>query len=65
MKQRVSLAFVDQRDAFSLRFNCEYCSYFDPQRERCTHGYPTDEHRSCRYTAPGGELIFCKEFELA
>jgi hypothetical protein len=65
MKQRVSLAFVAQRESFALRFTCEYCTYFDPARERCTHGYPTHEHRLSRYATDGGELIFCKEFELS
>lgn len=65
MKQRVSLAFVAQRESFGLRFTCEDCTYFDPQRERCTHGYPTHEHRASRYAGDGDELIFCKEFELS
>jgi hypothetical protein len=70
MKQRVSLAFVAQRESFVLRFTCEFCTYFDPTRERCTHGYPTTEHRLARYASPDTEpsaeaqLIFCKEFEL-
>jgi hypothetical protein len=46
-----------------LRFSCEDCAYFDPDRESCAHGYPTAEHRTAHFDA--GELVFCKEWDLA
>jgi hypothetical protein len=66
VKQRCSLSFVVQRDHFALRFTCEHCSHFQAEKERCTHGYPTEVHRAARYEppAPDTELVFCKDFDL-
>jgi hypothetical protein len=65
VRQRVLPVFAAQRGEFALRFTCEHCTYFDVEAERCTHGYPTHEHRAARYEpACAGELVFCKEFEL-
>ena len=64
MRQRALPAFRDERTRFGLRFTCEYCSYFHPDQERCTHGYPNAEHRAARYEADQAELLFCKDFEL-
>lgn len=66
MKQRCSLRFVAQREHFALRFTCEHCSLFQAEQERCSHGYPTDAHRSARYeqAAEDTELVFCKDFDL-
>jgi hypothetical protein len=52
VKQRRLPAFRAERVRFELRFTCEHCTYFDPERERCTHGYPTAEHRDARYREP-------------
>jgi hypothetical protein len=64
VKQRASPAFHEQRALHVLRFTCEHCTYFDPERERCTHGYPNEAHREARYQDPSAELVFCKDFEL-
>jgi hypothetical protein len=52
VKQRRLPAFRAERMRFELRFTCEHCTYFHPERERCTHGYPTAEHRDARYREP-------------
>jgi hypothetical protein len=56
--------FAAQRERLALRFTCEDCALFDPEREACAHGFPTDEHRQRYYARPGAELVFCKDFEL-
>jgi hypothetical protein len=56
--------FAAQRERLALRFTCEDCALFDPEREACAHGFPTDEHRQKHYAKPGVELVFCKDFEL-
>jgi hypothetical protein len=48
---------------FSLRFTCEDCAHFAPERSACAHGYPTEAHRSLEL-ATRTTLEFCKEFEL-
>ena len=57
-------AFREERRRFALRFTCEDCALFDPERASCAHGYPTEEHRVERYDHPGVDLVFCKDFEL-
>lgn len=64
MKQQALPQFQQERMRFALRFNCEQCTYFDVERERCTHGYPNAQHREAHNQAEGAELVFCKEFEL-
>jgi hypothetical protein len=64
LRQLSTSAFRDERVRFGLRFTCEHCTYFDVETQRCTHGYPNDEHREARYVEPSASLLFCKEFEL-
>lgn len=54
-----------QRAEHALRFTCDDCALFDPERERCVHGYPTAEHRRARYEASDAPVVFCKEWDLA
>lgn len=57
--------FREERKRFALRYNCEVCALFDPQRQTCAHGFPTHEHRrSYCIDDPTRPLAFCKEFEL-
>jgi hypothetical protein len=49
---------------FALRFTCEHCALFDPDQERCAHGFPTEEHRLGHYERLDAPLVFCKDFEL-
>lgn len=48
---------------YGLKFTCEDCACWDPNRDRCAHGYPTSKHRATRYEDPEAPLLFCKEFE--
>lgn len=56
--------FRAERARFSLRFCCEDCALFDPERVACAHGYPTEEHRRARYESPAVAIVFCKDWEL-
>jgi hypothetical protein len=56
--------FADQRARFALRFTCEHCAQFDGERERCAHGFPTEEHRLAYYERRDVPLVFCKDFDL-
>lgn len=60
--------FDRERSALRLRHCCEDCGLFDPRTEQCAHEWPTEGHRRADYDgqlAPGAEINFCKEFELA
>ena len=61
-----SARFVDEAERFALRYTCEDCGHFDLVRQRCHHEWPTDQHRRLPdpASAIGGELWFCKEFEV-
>jgi hypothetical protein len=56
--------FREQRASFALRFTCEHCALFDPERG-CAHGFPTDEHRDRYYESAEVPIVFCKDFDLA
>jgi hypothetical protein len=56
--------FRDDCARYALRFTCEDCALFDPCAERCSHGFPTDEHRLRHYARRDAPLVFCKDFEL-
>ncbi|HEY3493928.1 MAG TPA: hypothetical protein VGK73_04550 [Polyangiaceae bacterium] len=49
---------------FGLRFRCEECVHFAPERAACGNGYPTEPHRGVELGTRTA-LEFCKEFELA
>jgi hypothetical protein len=52
--------FVEEATHFKLVMHCEDCTHFDPDGDRCVHGYPIDAHR--RRPLEEG-VVFCKEFE--
>lgn len=56
--------FPEERARYALRFNCEDCAMWDPDHERCAHGYPADDHRRARYESPDVDVVFCKDFQL-
>ena len=64
MKIEQDATFREQRERYHLRFTCEHCALFDPEHERCAHGYPTTEHRDAYYRDQGARVVFCKHFEL-
>ncbi len=63
MITRVDPLLVAQVERFALRFTCESCAHFDGDRQACANGYPTDPHHRPALRV-GGEICFCKEFEL-
>ncbi len=60
MKVPANARFRRELEVFDLRFTCDDCAMFDPDREACAHEYPTEEHRDATRV-----VVFCKEFELA
>ncbi len=63
MLSRVDDRFRQEARRFVLRFTCDVCAHFDPDRAACSHGYPAEQHCSIdpdRVT----DLSFCKLFEL-
>ncbi len=62
MKTRIDPVLIEEAQRYQLRFCCEHCAYFDPDRERCSEGYPTDEHRNVNLL--GDAILFCKLFEV-
>ena len=60
MKLPLAERFRDEAARFVLRWTCDHCAYFDPDRAACAHGYPTDEHRR----EDADPVVFCKEHEL-
>ena len=61
MKTRVDERLRREAQQFCLRFACPHCVYFDAERDVCSEGYPTEEHRSERLDRR--EILFCKLFE--
>lgn len=49
---------------YRLRFTCEHCVHFVPERVACEHGYPVAAHHALDLVERR-TLEFCKEFELA
>lgn len=60
----VNDAFRAEASRYGLRFTCEDCVCFDEQAQRCSHSYPTQEHRQVDLQQ-AQHVVFCKEFELA
>ena len=61
MKLPRDARFDEESARFALRMHCEDCALFDDLREKCAHGFPTEEHRR---DATHSLVIFCKEWEL-
>lgn len=73
MKTPVDPQLTAEAARFGLRFACDDCVHFAPERESsraCGHGWPVRLRRSAleraQESTPSPEAIaFCKEFELA
>jgi hypothetical protein len=63
MHSRVDAQFREQVLRYALQYACEACVHFDPERQRCSNGYPVGPHRQ-QDLARLFELSFCKFFEL-
>ena len=64
MKTTVDAVLRDEAARYRLRFTCEHCVHFVPERAACAHGYPAAPHHALDLAALD-VLEFCKEFELA
>ena len=64
MKIYVDQRLRDEARRYALKFRCEDCVHFDPAREACSEGYPSEPHRQ-RELVLGEALLFCKHFEVA
>ncbi len=63
MKQAIDDELLEQARVFDLKFACQDCAHFDASHDLCVHGY-TDRPTQADLRRPGGNLAFCKEFEL-
>jgi hypothetical protein len=63
VRSSIDARFRNEAQAFELRYTCESCAHFDPERPRCANGYPIEPHRM-RALREGDGWLFCKEFEL-
>jgi hypothetical protein len=67
MKTRADQRLREEAARFRLSFTCEACAHFVEESGQCGNGYPNHAHRdrAARLAlGAGGELTFCKEFEL-
>ncbi len=64
MRTKIDAQLRYEAATLALRFGCESCAHFDPERGRCGNGYPNEAHRGIDLGAVES-LEFCKEFELA
>ena len=57
--------FRREIEKYDLRCTCESCGAFDPGKNACAYGYPTEPHRRLALAEDRREFVFCKAFELA
>ncbi len=57
--------FRDEARRFDLRFCCEDCANWHPDREACSILYPSEPHRRTHVDQleDGERLYFCKMYE--
>lgn len=63
MKTPVDATLRAEAERYRLRFTCEHCAHFVPERAACAHEYPAAAHHALDLAALD-VLEFCKEFEL-
>ena len=63
MIHRVDQKLRDEARRFHLLFACPDCASFDPERDRCSLGFPHEPHRDDGLEGRD-EVVFCKAFEL-
>ena len=64
MRTLVDDAFRREAARCRLRFGCEDCAHFDPERGACAEGFPNAAHRGVDVERVSS-LEFCKSFELS
>lgn len=63
--EATNAAFAAEVERFRLKFQCRDCAHVDPTDGTCSLGFPNAVLQGPpRVIAPGGELTFCKSFEL-
>jgi hypothetical protein len=73
MKTPIDARLTAEAAQFGLRFACDDCAHFAPEREpsrACGHGWPVRLRRSAleradEIAAAPEPIAFCKEFELS
>lgn len=56
--------FLNQKEAYRFRYQCEDCALFCEKSGLCIHGYPNKAHlKAEKIEAPGEQITFCKHFE--
>ena len=63
MRTEITPQFREEVERFQLRFTCEACVHFAPERRACANGYPNEAHLGTNLER-SESLEFCKEFEL-
>lgn len=63
METTVDDALRREVAVYRLRFGCEHCAHFEPERGTCAEGFPNAPHRGVNLETSAG-LSFCKSFEL-
>jgi hypothetical protein len=62
MRQPVNERFLEELERFVLCYTCDDCVHFSRHVDVCAHGWPNQDHRVTPQV--GGDVVFCKEFEL-
>ena len=63
MITRVDARLRLEAERYSLRFGCEQCVAFDPDRGVCVHAYPNEDHVGIDLSKVDS-VVFCKQFEV-
>jgi len=56
--------FLEEAEKVNLRFTCEDCVFFIPERGECLHRFPVYLHVRAYFHDDPEQIEFCKEFEL-
>jgi hypothetical protein len=71
MKTKVDRRLLEEARRFALRFACDDCAHFDPDRQRCSLLFEAAPRRDALAVRPDSEaddgplVELCKTFELA
>jgi hypothetical protein len=64
MRIEVDERLLREVETCGLRFTCEHCAHFDDVADRCSQGFPSEEHRAGALEL-GKCVVFCKLFEAS
>ncbi len=57
------LLFRKETERYNFKCECQDCVFYEAQKTRCSHGYPTLAERRLTEASPLVD-IFCKEFSV-